>query len=791
MLKDTERAIIEENTLAILKSPLDITQHTFMELYNTIYSFCTAPADSFDIEGEDIYLLLKGKLLEFTTHLSFKAQISDISKKLQALSRSCQILSNAYNYLERYYIKTSELSTVRQLFYQNVYYNHIYSVEANLLALVFLEIETARENYFSKTHLELKEADEISNLRQVVRSYIDMILVTKQEQKQREFYKRYLQGFSESTDFNMGMGKLLKRVFIELYIICNILNEKDLRKDVVEPVERRMGEMMAYLFKKIEDNEPFKYIFTIISVMSEDRKEWVAQRYCEVVRERISRVQTFEKLYDEYALLKEQILKNKMTGYQEILDREIREEFLEDEMKQKCIGRSLIKIVNEEILSNFEEIESMALMKMGIKSARKDEYSAGFLKLRKRQGIGRKYNIFLLIKLMGMISDEKLIQKYTNNAQSRLLFGSSVYVEHYFMDSLAKALGSGVLSRLKNTIESVMNSKEITSGARIGRSMADGTNNGVDSSLVENTGKIEAGLADESGAIKDDDAIHDTKDNAVNDTKDGAVNDSVSVAKFNVKISQLTKCFWKLEKEAIHLPSAMEAHLKLAESLLTITSRDIIEYNYKYSPVIVRVAGTLYRMNATMASLMFHVVDNPGILVQDLEGISGDPCFEQTFRKLAELGFFRVDKESGAVFVLAPRGIGNNSDRATGDGNLPPDRPSRAPSDGSNAMPDSNDRTLDNRSALQKYDGGKEQMVDLFEADSIYNAKEEEGKGSNNELQIMNAKIMRKLKREKEMAISRLEEETKINPERLLACVRELEGNGYLFVEENVVHYIP
>lgn len=98
---------VENLTLKILETPEKFSSNDFIDIYNTIYNHCTEKSDVFVVRGKDVYACLKSVLITYFESLKPISSLKSFNRLALKFVESLRVLTAAYSYLERYYIKSS------------------------------------------------------------------------------------------------------------------------------------------------------------------------------------------------------------------------------------------------------------------------------------------------------------------------------------------------------------------------------------------------------------------------------------------------------------------------------------------------------------------------------------------------------------------------------------------------------------------------------------------------------------------------------------------------------------
>ena len=132
-----------------------------------------------------------------------------------------------------------------------------------MLSILFLEIDTARRDY----------GGNFDYLRGVVRFYLDILVITNQQERLKRFHGSYINNFSSCTNFDMEISKLLKRIYLEIYFVINIIGDRGLCRLVMDKILYRESDIFDHMCSKVQSFENLKHIFKIMGMMHETFKE--------------------------------------------------------------------------------------------------------------------------------------------------------------------------------------------------------------------------------------------------------------------------------------------------------------------------------------------------------------------------------------------------------------------------------------------------------------------------------------------------------------------------------------
>lgn len=595
MLPAKEKAILERSLATILRSPHSISQSLFSETYNTIYAHCTAPSEEYSIKGDLIYDLLAENIDTFASKLKFQGSVPTLAGQVGIFRSSLVLITKIFSYLERFYIRTSMLRSLqvqklRDLFHSKIYYNYIYKVEENMLDLIFLEIETSRK-------LHRQEYDE---LKTVVTFYLELLVGTGQEGAMRHFFKRYVEDFRLHTNFNLEIGKLLKKIYLEVFFASGVLGDREVCKEIIREIVFRKDEIVEHVFAKIVSFEKFKHIYKIISMMPETVKNQFRCRYGEVLGLSFGGLSTFFEIYRMYAKMRKQIVMNKMSGYGEMLDSTVKKMFSE----KKSADQMEIQAGMVDAIEKF--IEKHDFDTGGNLGAGSDGLSKKFGRKDKECEHEFPVDLEIYFDLFALIFTEYLMDLYTERCQHRLLKGLSPIKEQVYEEMILERIGWSAATRLKSSVSSF-------------------------------TSRYVLEIPVEERKHSDSAPEH---------------------SNFKVSLAKITKGFWDVERNEVNLHLSLERAKCSVSGLVQLAERQKLDFNYRLSPVVFEINGTKYRISGDVFSMYLHVLTADGIGVEELRSLCSDRHFDANIDFLVRNEFvlydgrFRtVEKRSDQKFV--------------------------------------------------------------------------------------------------------------------------------------------
>lgn len=597
MLLAEEKATLEESLAAILQHPHSVSQSLFNETYNTVYTHCTALSEEYSIKGSSVYDLLAEGIHTFTSKLEFHGSISPLAKQVEAFRSSLSLMAKIFSYLERFYIKRSilrdlHIKKLKDLFYFKLYYNYIYKVEEGILDLVFLEIETSRKLY----------RQECSELKTVVTFYLELLVSTGQDGAMRHFFKRYVEDFRQHTDFNAEIGKLLKKVYLEVFFASNVLGDRDVCREIIQGVVFRKDEIIEHVFAKIAGFEKFKHIYKIISMMPEAVRGQFRCRYGEALELSFSKLSTFPEIYGTYVKTREQITANRMSGYREVLDDVVKRVFSEKKhADQTEIQIEMVCAIERFIGSDDPGDVIDADTKPMLAGNGHSKKSAG---LDMKGEHGPSIDLDAYFDLFALFFTEYLMDLYTERCQYRLLRGFNPAKEQAYAEMILQRVGWSAATKLKSSVASFTNRYILrTPGVEWGQ----------------------PGLALDSS--------------------------------FMVSLAKITKGFWDVKRSEVKLHPFLEKVKHSISGLVLLAERQKLDFNYRLSPVVFEVAGNRYKVSSDIFSMYLHILTADNISVGELRSLCDDRHFDANVDFLVIHKLILYDGEFKAARIRPGQGF--------------------------------------------------------------------------------------------------------------------------------------
>lgn len=292
---------LRETTFQVLKDPDTVTSDDFMTVYNVIYKFCTEPTTKYEIKGAPIYDILVEVLKTHTSCLESFSSIETFNREFQRFEKAALVLSRAYEYLERYYIKVSmmkgdsKVRKIKDLFYFFYYTNYVDKLKFVFENMVLLEIARIRREKTSGA--ELKAA---------MNTYWTLLLCSDQENRYTALKEMYLAAFKRDVCYNEPIGKLISVFCRELLIASEIFDAvsyEQLSKRMVLRLDARSGEIVDYILSRIERGRTFRHAYKILEIMSHADVEALVKKLESYIDRRLELCTDFDSLFRFYVEL--------------------------------------------------------------------------------------------------------------------------------------------------------------------------------------------------------------------------------------------------------------------------------------------------------------------------------------------------------------------------------------------------------------------------------------------------------------------------------------------------------
>jgi len=598
MLSQLHRETILNNLRIILQSPAAVTQKEYMETYNAVFAHCTEHTTDYIIKGEPIYSLLTEKLAEFTDRLQFDGSIQHMTEQIRSFLLTIDLLEKVFSYLERFYIRVSILNNkdvkrIKDLFYHEVYYNFIYRAEESFVNVMLMEVETFRKQY----------KQDFSELAIAIQFYLNCLGNNGLTANAVNFCRLYIDEFQKNFEFDLDIGRLLKKIYIEMFFATTVISDRDIAKEIIQRILFRKDEILSYTLEKVEKFEKFKHIYAIINKMPENCRVEFKKRYEMFVTDFINKSHTFGDLYLNYCRVKEQVVLNKLVGFHDLVDECVRSSFNERSTAiQNEIHTEMVEFINNYIVNTYYMSDFYDKCSTSLELT---QTTPGALEVVNEDDVNEKdefqANAMRFFGLFALVFDDFLADLYTHSTQVRLLKGMSPRREQMFTDRICEKVGWSSVSILK---KSVQNFQKITTH--------------------------------ELGATEGE--------------------------SFTVTCVRITKSFWELEKDEPTLHPSLSARKEEITELIPMPEHHILEFNYSLSPVMFVLNGTKYKVNASATSLLLYIDDSPGITPEALRSVANDASFDSNLAILTTNGLVGAkvdDSGNQTLWVLDKQSCDN------------------------------------------------------------------------------------------------------------------------------------
>eukprot|EP00866_Antonospora_locustae_P000423 jgi/Antlo1/423/911 len=293
---DSEK--LSETTLQVLKDPDTVTSDDFMTVYNIIYKFCTQPTSKYEIKGAPIYDILVEVLSAHTSCLESFSSIESFNCEFQRFEKAAFILSKAYEYLERYYIKVSvmkggsKVRKIKDLFYFYYYTNYVDKLKFVFENMVLLEITRIR-----------REKTCIAELKAAMNTYWTLLICSDQENRYTALKELYVAAFKRDIHYNEPINRLISIFCRELLIASEIFDTgsyEQLSKRMVLRLDARSGEIVDYILGRIEKRRTFRHAYKILEIMSHTNVEALIKKLESYIDKRLELCTDFDTMFGFY-----------------------------------------------------------------------------------------------------------------------------------------------------------------------------------------------------------------------------------------------------------------------------------------------------------------------------------------------------------------------------------------------------------------------------------------------------------------------------------------------------------
>lgn len=307
---EQELARLESLTVSLLQSHGTLTSREFMEMYNTVYRHCTETTVVFETRGVRVYERLQSALATFVDRLRGFTSLRTLHGQLSGFASALGLVAKAYSYLERYFIRISierrdgHIQDVQTLGFAVLYRRYMERVLGQAKDIVFFEIGVSRS---SKDYDFGRLAETVGLLRR-------MLFCNDESGEYDAIVRQYLDGFCRGMDFDGEINRVLKRVYLEIYVASKVFDPESSRlyRGIVAGVRGRFDDVLELLVHKMQRFERFKLYVKIVHFMEPEYMERVVERYKEVVRGKVAEAGSLGQLAAAYLRLRKQMQENLM-----------------------------------------------------------------------------------------------------------------------------------------------------------------------------------------------------------------------------------------------------------------------------------------------------------------------------------------------------------------------------------------------------------------------------------------------------------------------------------------------
>jgi hypothetical protein len=307
-MKVGEKERLEALTLSALKDRKSFTSAEYIEAYDIIYNYCTKVTPVFETRGKHVYEVLKQSLSAYTEQLRFKCTLVSFHTQVAEFKQSLALVSALYSYIERYFVKINlekrdgNVQDTRTLALAIFYRKYAKDVLLQIKGLMIDEIQVARSS----------RSFNFSQLAEVVSFVRQMLYYNDEEDEYNGFVSKYLGLFYDSVDFSGDIEKVLRKVYLEIYIASRIFenDNKRLYKSIVGNLKARFGDVLGFITKRIKSFERFKLYTKIVYFMDEESIRRLIDEYKKIMAAKILESEGFEGLKGTYLRICEQIEDN-------------------------------------------------------------------------------------------------------------------------------------------------------------------------------------------------------------------------------------------------------------------------------------------------------------------------------------------------------------------------------------------------------------------------------------------------------------------------------------------------
>ncbi|AFN83175.1 Cdc53 cullin-like protein [Encephalitozoon romaleae SJ-2008] len=302
---------LESLTMSLLWCRKASSSEDFIEVYDIIYNHCTEVTETFETKGAKVYESLKKVLLSYVDRLRCFTSLKTLHSQLLEFSNALDLVAKAYSYLERYFIRISverrdgHIQDIKALGYTIFYRRYMERIMSQAREIIFFEIGVSRSSR-DYNFLRLGEA---------VRLLKRMLFFCDESSVYEDIVQGYLDGFHGSMDFSGDINKVLKRVYLEIYIASKVFDpdSNKLYKEIVSRVRDRFDDVLKLLGWKMERFEKFKLYVKIVHFMEPEYMGRISEKYKEIIRKKILEARSLKDLTLEYLRVCKQMKENLMN----------------------------------------------------------------------------------------------------------------------------------------------------------------------------------------------------------------------------------------------------------------------------------------------------------------------------------------------------------------------------------------------------------------------------------------------------------------------------------------------
>ncbi|AFM98454.1 hypothetical protein EHEL_060820 [Encephalitozoon hellem ATCC 50504] len=308
---------LESLTASLLWSCRTFSSKDFVEVYDIIYNHCTEVTATFETKGAKVYECLERVLLSHVDRLRCFTSLKTLHGQLAEFSNALDLVSKAYSYLGRYFIKISmerrdgHIQDIRTLGHSVFYRRYMERIMGQAREIIFFEIGVSRS---SKDY-------NFQRLGEAVRLLKRMLFYCDESSVYEDIVQGYLDGFHRSMDFSGDISKVLKRVYLEIYIASKVFEPDNNRlyKEIASRVRDRFDDVLRLLGWKMERFEKFKLYVKIVHFMEPEYMGRVGEKYREIIRKKILCAGGLGDLTREYLRICKQMKENLMDDEEMVL----------------------------------------------------------------------------------------------------------------------------------------------------------------------------------------------------------------------------------------------------------------------------------------------------------------------------------------------------------------------------------------------------------------------------------------------------------------------------------------